>query len=150
MPESHNIWVQFTDSDLDNTFQGQVASFSLLYVGWTPPNQILQSQEYLPAGKSISTFSKRFKKTQQWILPLQPQEYPVVIPTKYKDLHSWADCVDGFISVVKQTDKMHIVPVRAIVVPAHLVWEKNAASDRIHSVWLVNNHVDLDTYWTVD
>jgi len=72
----------------------------------------------------------------------------VVIPTKYKDLHGWADCVDGFIRVVKQTDKMHIVPVGAIVGLAHLVRE-NAASDRINSVWLVNNHVDLDTYWTV-
>jgi len=72
----------------------------------------------------------------------------VVIPTKYKDPHGWADCVDRFIRVVKQTDKMHIVPVGAIIEPAHLVRE-NAASDRINSVWLVNNHVDLDTYWTV-
>jgi len=72
----------------------------------------------------------------------------VVIPTKYTDPHGWADCVDGFIRVVKQTDLMHIVPVGAIVEPAHLVRE-NAASDRIDSVWLVNTHVDLDTYWTV-
>jgi hypothetical protein len=72
-----------------------------------------------------------------------------VIPTKYNDLDGWADCDDGFIRVVKQTDKMHIVPVRAIVGPAHLVRENNTVSDRIDSVWLVNNHVDLDTYWTV-
>jgi hypothetical protein len=50
--------------------------------------------------------------------------------------------------VVKQTNKMHIVPVGAIVGPADLVWE-NAASGSIDCVWLVNNHVDLDTYWTV-
>jgi len=43
---------------------------------------------------------------------------------------------------------MHIVAVEAIVGLAHLVRE-NAASDTIDSVWLVNNHVDLDTYWTV-
>ena len=73
----------------------------------------------------------------------------VVIPTKYKDPQGWVDCVDKFIRVVKQTDKMHIVPVGAIVGPTHLVWENNAASDRIESVWLVNIHVDLDTYWTV-
>jgi len=42
MPESHNIWVQYTDSDLDNTFQGRVPSFPVLYFSWTPPNQILQ------------------------------------------------------------------------------------------------------------
>jgi len=149
IPESHNIWVQYTDSDLDNTFQSRVPSFPVFYFSWTPPIQILHFQEGLPAGKSKSTFSKRCKKTQQWILCPQPQEYAVVIPTKYKDPHSWADLVDTFIWVVKQTDKMHIVPVGAIVGPAHLVGENNAASDRINSVWLVNYHVDLNTYWTV-
>jgi hypothetical protein len=87
MPESRNIWVQYMDSNLDNTFQGRVPSFPVLHFSWTPPNQILQFQEHLPAGKLISTFPKRWKKTQQWILRPQRQEYGVVIPTKYKDLH---------------------------------------------------------------
>jgi len=73
----------------------------------------------------------------------------VVIPTKYKDPHGWADCIDQFIRVAKQTDKMHIIPVGAIVGPAHLVRENNAGSDKIDSVWLVNDDVDLETYWTV-
>jgi len=81
MPEYHNIWVHYTGSDLDNTFQGQVLSFPLLYFSWTPPNQILQFQERQPAGKMTLTFSKRWNKTQQWILRSQPQEYAVVIPT---------------------------------------------------------------------
>jgi len=109
------------DSDLDNTFQGRVPSFTVIYFSWTPPNQILQFQKHLPAGKLISTFSKRCKKTQQSILCPQPQEYAVVIPTNYKDPYGWADVVDGLIWVVKQTDKIHIVPVGAIVGPAHLV-----------------------------
>jgi hypothetical protein len=44
---------------------------------------------------------------------------------------------------------MHIVPLGAIVGPAHLMWENNAASDRIDTEWLLNNPVDSDTYWTV-
>jgi len=151
MPKAHNIWVQYTQSeenDLDNTFQGQIPSFPVLYFSWTPPNQIQQFQACLSAGKAISTFSKRCKITQQWVLRPQAQEYVVVIPTKYNDVHGWADCVDGFIRVVKQTNKMHVVPVGAVVGPAHLVRE-NAALGGIDSVWLVNNHVDLDTYWTV-
>ena len=148
MPKSHNIWVQYTNSDLDNTFQCRVPSFPVSCFSWTPPNQILQFQEHLPAGKTISTFSKRCKRCQPWILRPQVPEYAVVIPTKYKDPHGCADCVDGFIRVVKETDMMHIVPVRAIVGLAHLVRE-HAASDRIDRVWLVNNHVDLVTYWTI-
>jgi len=50
--------------------------------------------------------------------------------------------------VIKQPNKMHIVPFGAIVGPAHLVQE-NAASGGMDSIWLGNNHVELDTYWTV-
>ena len=98
----------------------------------------------LPAGKSISTFSKRRNKTQQRILCPQPREYAVVIPTKYKDPHGWADCVDGFIRVVQQTDKMHIVPVRAIVGPAvrgsPLIAEVVLGNRQMHSVYIVCAH----------
>jgi hypothetical protein len=148
VPESHNIWVQYMESDLDNTFQGRVPSFSVLYFSWTPPNQILQFYKCVLAGKTIPTISIRYKKTEQWILHPQAQEYAVVIPTKYKNPHGWADCIYGFIRIVKHTDKMHIVPVGAIVGPAQLVRE-NPAYDRIYRIWLVNNHMDLDTYWTV-
>jgi len=96
----------------------------------------------------LSTVFKRCKKTHQWILHPQVQEYAVEVSTKYNNLQGWPDCVDRFIWVVKQTDKMHIVPVGAIAGLAHLVGE-NTASDRIDSIWLVNNHVDVNTYWTV-
>jgi hypothetical protein len=72
----------------------------------------------------------------------------VVIPTKYKNLDGWADCVHRFIRVVKQTNKIHIVHFGATVGLAHLVWE-NAGLGGMDSAWLVNNHIDLDTYWTV-
>jgi len=151
MPESHNIWVKYTRSEeknLDNTFQGRNLCVPVLYFSWTPPNQILQFNECLPARIALCTFSTRCKKTQQWVLHSHAPKYAVVIPTKYKDLHGWADCVDGFIQVVKQMNRMHSVPVRAVVRPAHSVLQ-NAALGGIDSVWLVNNHVDLDTYWTV-
>jgi len=151
MPEAHNIWVQYMQSeenDLDNIFQQRIPSFPILYFSWTPPNQIHQLPEHLPAGIALSMLSKRCKKPQQWVLHPQAQEYTVVIQTKFKDHHGYADCVDGFIQVVKQTNKMHIVPVGAMVGPAHLVRE-NAASSGIDSVWLVNNHVDVDAYLIV-
>jgi hypothetical protein len=151
MPEVHNIWDQYTQSeenDLDNTFQGQIHSFPRWYFSWTLPNQILQFQRRLPSGKALSTFSTSYQKTQQWVLCPQAQEYTAVIPTMFKDLHCWADSVGELIWVVKQTKKMHIVPVGVLVGPAHCVRE-TAASGGIDSIWLVNNHVDLDIYWTV-
>jgi hypothetical protein len=64
-PEFHNIWVQYSNGDLNNTFQGQVHSIPILYFSWTPPSQNLQFQECLPTGNTITTFSKRCPKTQQ-------------------------------------------------------------------------------------
>jgi len=99
MPEARIIWVQYTQSeenDLNNTIQGRIPRFPVLYFSWTPPHRILQFQERLPAGKATSTISKRCKITQQWVLRSQAKEYGVVIPTKYKDLHGWADVHPGY------------------------------------------------------
>jgi len=151
MPESHHIWVQYMQSeenDFDNNFEGRIPCFPVLFFSWTPLNQILQFQERLTAGKAISTMSQRFKITQPWVFHPQAQKYVVVIPTKYKDLHAWADCVDWFIRDVKQTNTMHIVPIGAILGPAHLV-RKHAALGGMDTIWLVNNHVDLNTSWKV-
>jgi len=65
MPETHNIWVQYMDSDLDNIFHGPVPSVPILYFTWTSPNQIIQIEEQLPARNMISTVSKWCKTTQQ-------------------------------------------------------------------------------------
>jgi len=71
------------------------------------------------------------------------------MPTKYKGPHGWVDCVAMFIQVVKLRNKIQIVPVGAVVGPAHFGGE-NAAWDSIDSVLLVQKHVDLDTNWTLD
>jgi hypothetical protein len=150
MPEAYNILLQYAQSaenTLGNPVHGQISSCTVLFFNWTLLNQILQYPERLLASKAILTYSKGCKKTQQWVLHCQAQEYAVVIPTKFKDLHDWADCVDRFIWVVKQTNRMHIVPIGAIDGPAHLVQENNAWGG-IDSIWHVINHVDLDIYWT--
>jgi hypothetical protein len=80
--------------------------------------------------------------------------YAVVIPTQFQDRRGWADKIDGFIQVVKLIHKMYIVPVEAIVRPAHLVRvdqevPNSCSNHGDTSVWLLNNQVDLDSYWTV-
>jgi hypothetical protein len=48
MPEAHNIWVlymQSDENDIDHTFQGEIPSSNVIYFGWTQPNQIFQFQE---------------------------------------------------------------------------------------------------------
>jgi len=69
------------ESDPNNTFQGHVPSYAVLFFNWTKAYQMLQFKECLPAGKTISTCSNRSKMTQHWIIGPQAQDYAVVIPT---------------------------------------------------------------------
>jgi len=64
-PQYHYFWVQYTESELNNAFQGWVSSFSLIHIGWTPPIQILQFLLHLTTGEWISTYPMRCNKTQQ-------------------------------------------------------------------------------------
>jgi len=81
MPESHNIWVQYMESDLPNNIQGLDPSFCVVHFGCTPLNAILHFQKDQPNRKTVLTFSKRCKKTQQWISCSQAEKDLVVIPT---------------------------------------------------------------------
>jgi len=82
MPQSHNTWVQSTDSNLDSTFRGYVISFPVLHFCWTPVSQSMQGLESVPAGKTISTISKRYKKTQQQTSRPQAQQDAVGISSQ--------------------------------------------------------------------
>jgi hypothetical protein len=86
--------------------------------------------------------------TQNWVLHSQSEEDAMVIPKKCKGLRGWVGWVDGFIRVVKQMNTIYIVPFGAIIGQAHLV-EENAILCSIDGTWLVNNHLDSDTYWMV-
>jgi hypothetical protein len=69
-----------------------------------------------------------------------------VNPTKYNDFHGWADCVVWFIRVVKQMNKMHLLPLGAIVGPAHLVPE-NVAFGGMNIVSLVGKDWSVIIKW---
>ena len=55
--------------------------------------------------------------------------------------------VDGFIRVVKATGA-HVFAVDLIEGAAHLL-PASRTSTESGSVWIINNQVDLDTYWDV-
>jgi len=87
-------------------------------------------------------------KTHQSVIDPWAYEHVVVIPIEYNNLHGWDDWNDGSNQIIKQTNKIYIVPIRAILGQAQLV-QYNAALDRIDTFWPVNIYVDIDTYWTV-
>ena len=55
--------------------------------------------------------------------------------------------VDGFIRVIKATG-LHVFAINRIEGPAHLL-PKSRTNTGGSSIWIINNQVDLDTYWDV-
>jgi len=107
MPESQHICVEYAeceDNHFDDTFQGQVLSFPVLYFSWNQLNQIEQFEDCLPTGKMKLIFSKRSMYTEQLVLYPPVGECVVVIPTLYHDPLGWVDCTVGFMQVVTQTN----------------------------------------------
>jgi hypothetical protein len=105
----------------------------LLY--WTAVNQIQQIEMHYPAGNMIWSLSNRHRLTHHCILQPKFDEYGVAVRMKYKHPAGRADCIDRFIRVVKPTEMMHIVAVRANVGPEHSV-RGNATSKRINTYHL--------------
>jgi len=71
-----------------------------------------------------------------------------MIPTVYNNWYCWTNSIDGICYFIKQTNKVHVVPVGVRVGPVPIVIE-NDTLHRIDNVSHGNNHVDFDIYWTV-
>jgi len=96
MPESHNNRVQCMPSKenhLHNIFKLSVPACPGINFRSIPWNLTFHLQESLSARNMISTYSRRFKKTQWCVLSAQTWQYEVVIITTYKDSYGWANCV---------------------------------------------------------
>jgi len=124
--ESHVIRVQDMESEQDghyNTCDISVHSFWVLYSSWTPPIHILQLQKCPTGRRTMLIFSTPYKKIQWWILQSQSQEYIAVTPIRWNDLYCCTDCVGGFTLIVKQINKIQLIPIVATLELAHFVGE---------------------------
>jgi len=145
MLKAYTVWVQYTYSeeiDLNNTFYRRISFlFCIIHqlesTKWGSP--ISRAPAIRKRNINLSIWCK---KTQQSVLRPPVQEYAVLHPTKYQNFNGWAYCVDGCIWVVTQTHKMHFVPLDELL-------NRHIRCGPINSIWLVNNHVELNTYWTV-
>ena len=101
----------------------------------------------LKSGGSLKLFPKFIPLLKMLVIQPSAIELAAAVGTSFQHPFGDPEEVDGFIRVVKATDP-HVFAVVRIEGPAHLlpVSRKSTGSG---SVWIVNNQVDLDTYWDV-
>jgi hypothetical protein len=98
-------------------------------------------------GRLLQQHPHCLSSLQTWVDRPSPLELAVVVGTHFEHRLGHPQDEDGIVRVVKES-KPHVIAVEKIEVPCHLVPESQAVTGN-SSVWIVNNQVDLDTYWDV-
>ena len=125
---------QFADTGIDS-FQGRKACFPLLYFGYTPP------------AAHLKYFTSPDVVQEQRVGTKEPSElgFAMIQGTKFVNPSSKPDPAHGFVEVEIDQGDRYIAPIGSIEGPVQLVEvDENSARS-----WLVNSHIDLETYYYV-
>ena len=101
----------------------------------------------LKSGGSLKLFPKFIPSLKMSVIRPSALELAAAVGTSFQHRFGDPEEVDGFIRVVKATGP-HVFAVDRIEGPAHLL-PVSRTSTGSGSVWIINNQVDLDTYWDV-
>ena len=143
---THNVWVRVKQDRTQDSFQGHKACMPLLYFSYTPPKFAEQLKE--PDGQRVA--SERQQKFTQgrthWILV--PKALELAVLAGYKCTGSGQpNRFHGSVEVELDGRDRAVAEVGLIEGPVQLV-EVNKAR-RSRKRWIVNNHIDLATYYYV-
>ena len=144
---THNIWVCVTPDREKDTFQGRKACFPLLYGEYTPSDDILMQPG---ADKTrVPTYVKHRRSGNKMVA----QEVPtpiglaMVIPYKYVRSDSLPNKYHGCVEVQLDKRSRFVVPIKSIEGAVQLVPEN--IESKLNKIFLVNNYIDLDTFYYV-
>jgi hypothetical protein len=135
---THNIWVRCSEVRSEDTFQGRKVCRPLLYLEYTPPVEILK----LPAAEGqIDTYSKS-TRTQ---VP-SPIGLAVIVGYKYVRPDGIPNKSHGCVEVELSKQDRFVASIGSIEGAVQLIPEKDSPNNK---VYLVNNYIDLETYYYV-
>ena len=99
------------------------------------------------SGGSLKLFPKFIPSLKMLVIRPSAIELAAAVGTSLQQRFGDPEEVDGCIRVVKSTGPL-VFAVDRIEGPAHLLPVSRTRTGR-GSVWIINNQVDLDTYWNV-
>ena len=142
------VWERLDANHNDDGLRGRRPAFPLLYFSLRPPLKVLDIQDViLKSGGSLKVFPKFIPSRKVSVVRPSALELAAAVGTSFQHRFGDPEEVDGFIRVVKATGP-HVFAVDRIEGPAHLL-PASRMSTGSGSVWIINNQVDLDTYWDV-
>lgn len=128
-PLSHDIWVRESQDRDRDSFQGRKACKPLLYFSFSPSKAV------------IPQTSQRNKSPVTETL-----ELVMLVGMKYAMESSNPNRFHGFVEVVLNERDRYVAEVEPIEGPVHLLEGRKIRGNKS---WIVNSHIDLETYYYV-
>jgi hypothetical protein len=146
-PVTHDIWIRANADRTQDSFQGRKASRPLLYFAYTPPQ--FAATLCGSDGQRVASQRRTDRVRGRIVQTLVPQtiELVMLVGMKFTTASSKPNRYHGFVEVELNTRDRYVAQVEAIEGPVHLVDvnEKRQTGKR----WIVNSHIDLETYYYV-
>jgi len=148
-PVTHNVWVRVTQDRTEDAFVGCKVCRPLLYFSYTPPMFAaqLRGPEGQKVGAELQPRSTGGRKHE--VLVPQALELAVFAGYKYKGSSTRPNRFHGFMEVELENgnNRRFVAQVESIEGPVQLVEVNEIRQTR--KTWIVNTHIDLDTYYKV-
>ena len=140
------VWERL-DGNTSDGLRGRRPAFPLLYFSFSPPLKVLDIQDVIrKSGGSLKLFSKFIPSLRAFVARPSALGLAAAVGTGFQHRLGNPEVVDGYIRVIKAAGP-HVFAVDRIEGPCHLLPVSRSTGSG--SVWIINNHVDLDTYWDV-
>ena len=146
-PITHTIWVRISADRTQDTFQGREVCMPLLYFAYTPPKSAIQHRA--PNGQRVSAKlqPRSMGGRKNDVLVPETIELAVIMDYKFTGHSGLPNKYHGFVEVGLEGRHRYVVEVGSIEGPVQLVEVSETRKSR--KTWIVNNHIDLETYYYV-
>ena len=146
-PVSHTIWVRVNADRMQDTFQGRQVCMPLLYFAFTPPKSAVQHRAADEQRVAAKLQPRSAGGRNKEILVSEKIELAVIMSYKFTGPSGLPNKFHGFVEVELEGRDRYVVEVESIEGPVQLVEVNETRKSR--KTWIVNNHIDLETYYYV-
>ena len=146
-PVTHDVWVRVSLDRTQDAFQGWKVCTPLLYFGYTPPTFAAQLRG--PEGQHVEG-ELQFRSAQgrrHEVLVPKTLELAVLVGYKFAGTSGLPNRFYGCVEVELDSRDRSVAEVGSIEGPVQLVKVNETRQSR--KTWIVNNHIDLETYYYV-
>ena len=128
-PLSHDIWVRESQDRDKHSFQGRKACQPVLYFSFSPSKALIPRITQ----RNISQVTEILDQV-------------ILVGMKYTMASGKPNRFHGFVEVVPNEWDRYVAEVEPIEGPVHLLEGENIQGK---DIWIVNSHIDLETYYDV-